>query len=198
MSDNTRRFVKISGPAVLVAFTMMVAGPGQGAQAASRTLQQGTHEGAHAAAPAPGSGTPFTAEQLSSMLPATVYFAGRTAPLQLRNAGGTKFASGSTLWISLVDSSGYSSSVQERYQFYLVTEGPLRFGDVTLRPGAYGGGFVGDRFVLMDLGDHTIGEGATQNDTALPRPRPLQLFGVQPNAVKLYLGRRWVMLRSPE
>lgn len=145
-----------------------------------------------------GPGVPFTADKLNALLPPSVYFAGRTAPLQTRNAGGTKFANGSTFWVSLVDSSGYASSVQERYQFYLVTEGPIRFGDVALRPGAYGGGFVGERFVLMDIGDHSIGEGATQTDANLRRPRPLQVVADQPGAVKLYLGRRWVMVRTAQ
>ena len=141
-------------------------------------------------------GTPFSGEKLSSLLPPSVYFAGRTAPLQLRNAGGVRFADGSILWVSLVDSSGYSSAVQDRYQFYLVTEGPVHFGEVMLKAGAYGGGFVGDKFVLMDLGDHPVGEGPTQTDATFQRPRPLQILEDQPNAVKLYLGRRWVTLRS--
>ncbi len=145
-----------------------------------------------------GPGVPFTAEKMTTLLPPSVYFAGRTAPLQTRNAGGTKFGNGAIFWVSLVDSSGYASSVQERYQFYVVTEGPVRFGDVTLRPGAYGGGFVGERFLLMDLGDHSIGEGPVQTDTGLRRPRPLQVVADQPGAVKLYLGRRWVTVRTAE
>ena len=151
-------------------------------------------ETAKAEAMAPG--VPFTAAQLNSMLPATVYFAGRTAPLQLRNSGGVKFANGTILWVGLVDSSGYSTGVQERYQFYLVAEGPVRVGDIELHAGAYGGGFAGGQVILMDLGDHTIGQGATQTDAALQRPRPLQLVGDGSNAAKLYLGRKWVGIQA--
>ncbi len=176
--------------ALLLGATLL-AGPVQGVGAA-----QTPAPAAEKVAATPGPGVPFTPEKIASLLPQTVYFAGRTAPLQLRNASGTKFASGSILWVSLVDSSGYSSSVQERYQFYLVTEGPLRVGDVALAAGAYGGGFVGDHFVLMDLGDHTVGEGPTQEDAAMRRPRPLQIVADQPNTVKLYLGRKWVTLRA--
>ena len=130
------------------------------------------------------------------MLPATVYFQRQTAPLQLRNAGGTAFANNRIVWVSLVDNSGYSTGVQERYQFYLVTEGPLRFGDASLPAGAYGGGFLGDHFLLMDLGGGTLAQGPLQNDAALVRPRPLQLVPGTSSAVKLYLGRRWVLLQS--
>ena len=178
---------------------LLLGAPGvlRGASPMSYGSPQGeTKAGASSASAATSApGIPFTAEKVSSLLPATVYFAGRTAPLQTRNAGGTVLPSG-ILWISLVDSSGYSTSVQERYQFYFVTEGPVHVGDVALKAGAYGGGFVGDHFVLMDLGDHTVGEGATQNDTEMRRPRPLQVVGDQPNTVKLYLGRRWVVIRA--
>lgn len=170
------------------------------------TLLVGTFPGglARAAAlqaPGPGAqasrpGVPFTADKLNSLLPTAVYFQGRTAPLQLRNSGGTDFGNGRIVWVSLVDSSGYASSVQERYQFYLVTEGPLQFGSARIAAGAYGGGFLGDHFVLMDLGGHTVAEGPISADPALARPRPLQVVGASPDAVKLYLGRNWVLLHS--
>ncbi len=141
-------------------------------------------------------GVPFSAEKLKPLLPETVYFEGRTAPLQTRNAGGTAFAGNAILWVSLVDSSGYASEIQNRYQFYLVTEGPLRVGDTDLQAGAYGGGFLGDRFLLMDLGGHTVAEGPTESAATLPRPRPLQLQANTPDSVKLYLGRRFLTMHA--
>ena len=156
---------------------------------------------ASAAAAQPGRttgepGVPLKADKLNQLLPATVYFQGRTAALQLRNAGGTVFPGGAVVWAALVDTSGYASNVQERYQFYLVTEAPLTIGGSKIAAGAYGAGFLGDRFVVMDLGGHTVAEGSTQVETGLPRPRPLQVLPEAPNAVKLFLGRRWVELRS--
>ncbi len=148
-----------------------------------------------AAAPSTAA-VPFTADKLSSLLPATVYFQGRSAPLQLRNAAGTDFNGRSIFWASLVDTSGYSTSVQARYQFYLVSEGPLHLGGVTVPAGAYGGGFLGDRFLLMDPGGHTVLEGPLTNDTSLKRPRPLQIVPDGPSSVKLYLGRHWVLVQS--
>ncbi len=96
----------------------------------------------------------------------------------------------------MVDSSGYASGIQEKYQFYLVTEGPLRIGNAKIGPGAYGGGFVGNEFELMDLGGHTVAQGPTQTDADLRRPRPLQVLADSSTAVKLVLGRRWVELES--
>lgn len=145
----------------------------------------------------PGPGVPFTAEQISSLIPATVYFQGKSAPVQLRNAGGTTFAGGAVVWVALVDSSGYSSSVQEKYQFYFVTETPLTVGGVSVPAGVYGGGFLKDHFLLMDVGGHTVAQGPLQMDADLHRPRPLEVLADTPSSVKLYLGRRWVKLQSP-
>ncbi len=156
-------------------------------------LQSGDHPSDTASTP---QGVPFSSEKLGSLLPATVYFQEKTAPLQLRNAAGTTFGNQAIVWASLVDTSGYSTSVQERYQFYFVTESGLRFGSVHLPAGAYGGGYVGNRFVLMDLGGHSIGEGDTEMDANLRRPRPLQMVADGPTSVKLYLGRRWVLLQA--
>ncbi len=139
-------------------------------------------------------GVPFKADKLATLLPATVYFQGRTANLQLRNAGGTAFGGNAIVWAALVDASGYASNVQERYQFYLVTETPLQIGDAQLAAGVYGAGFVGQRFVIMDIGGHTVAQGSTQLDQILPHPRPLQMLPESADAVKLYLGRRWVTL----
>ena len=146
--------------------------------------------------PSAAPGVPFTAEKLSSLLPATVYFQGRTASLQIRNAAGTAFEGGAIVWAALVDSSGYAGSVQDKYQFYLVTEGPLRVGEKRLAPGAYGGGIVGNKFILMDLGGHTVLDEPTKVNGTLARPRPLQMAFQSGSSVKLLLGRRWVALQA--
>ena len=133
---------------------------------------------------------------MARLLPATVYFEGKTAPLQLRNAAAVRFGDNATVWASLVDTSGYASDVQARYQFYLVTESALLVGQATLAAGAYGGGFLGDRFLIMDLGGHTLAEGDLLTDPGIKRPRPLQILPDTPDAVKLYLGRHWVRLKA--
>ena len=148
--------------------------------------------GATVAAP----GTPFTPQTLAALLPPSVYFQGKTASVQQRNAGGTSFGPNATVWAALVDTSGYASDVQSRYQFYLVTEAPLRFGDARIPAGAYGGGFLNEAFVLMDLGGRVIAQGPVQNDAGLRRPRPLEVVASSAQSVRLYLGRRWVLLSS--
>ena len=142
----------------------------------------------------------LTPDQINRLLPPSVYFKGQTAPLQLRNAGAARFPDGAILFAALVDTSGYSTSVRERYQFYLVTEAPLSIGGKLLPAGAYGAGFLEDgAFVIMDLGGHDLLLAHTERDEALHRPRPLQLVvASNPQELRLYLGRSFATLtRAP-
>ena len=145
------------------------------------------------AAPALGMGI-LPAADVERLLPPSVYFRGQSAPLQLRNAAVYRSATGVIFWASLVDTSGYSTGVRERYQFYLITEQPLRFGTVTLPAGAYGCGFLSDGTALVaDLGGHDVATTALVTDAEFRHPRPLQMVA-DGGAVRLYLGRQYVVL----
>ena len=96
---------------------------------------------------------------------------------------------------ALVDSSGYSSQVQEKYQAYLITETALSIDGHRLEPGAYGVGFIaGDNFIVMDIGGHDLFTARTAKDATLHRPAPLQVLAA-PGAndqYRLYAGRTFV------
>ncbi len=83
----------------------------------------------------------LSASEAAKFLPNVVFFRGQSAPIQARNSGGVQFAKDALLLISLVDTAGYSSSVQERYQAYLITETAIDIEGHRLEPGAYGCGF---------------------------------------------------------
>jgi len=80
----------------------------------------------------------LTAPEAAKLLPDSVFFRGQSAPIQARNSGGVQFAKDALLLISLVDTAGYSSSVQEKYQAYLITEAAIDIEGHRLEPGAYG------------------------------------------------------------
>jgi hypothetical protein len=77
----------------------------------------------------------------NKLLPEKVFFRGQIAPVQARNTGGVRFADGFLVFAGLVDSSGYSTGIREKYQAYLINEVPIEIGGQTLKPGAYGIGF---------------------------------------------------------
>ena len=138
---------------------------------------------------------------MSSVMPAQVFFRGQSATVQMRNSGGVRYADGMFTLMALVDTSGYSSGIQQRYQAYLITEVPLQLGDGgdarKLVPGAYGVGFIqNDRFVAMDLGAHEQLNVGSHHDAELHRPMPLQVVDT-PTAetYRFYEGRSFVTLR---
>ena len=138
-------------------------------------------------------------EQAGAILPEKVFYRGQSAPIQARNSAGVRFADSMMVLAALVDTSGYSSTVKETYQAYLITEVPLMLNDQKLAPGAYGFGFIGDdKMVVMDLGAHQLLSTTTTPDAALARPNPLQVLPDPGSAsrYRLYLGRSYVTFEA--
>ncbi len=138
---------------------------------------------------------------LDSLVPASVYFQGQSATVQKRNSAGVRFSGGAVMFATKVDTGGYSSSIQERYQAYLITEVSLAIGGNRLPPGAYGIGFINNnKFVVMDIGGHDLFVTDSQRDEALTRPTPLQISSDRvPQSYRLYSGRSFVtFVRAPE
>lgn len=147
---------------------------------------------------APGKDIVLKAADVNTRLvPETVFFRGQTAPTQLRNSAGVHFADGAYVLATMVDSSGYSSGIREKYQAYLLAEAALDFGGQTLPAGAYGFGFIsGEKFVIMDLGAHDVLQIFSQHDAELKRPVPMQIVAGSASGVyRLYAGRDYVEFR---
>ena len=143
-----------------------------------------------------GSGALLGPAQTQKLLPQSVYFKGQSATTQIRNSGGVKFADGAYLLAVLVDTSGYSSEVAQKYQAYLITEDAIRIEGKRLPAGIYGVGFLsGDRFVVMDVGAHELLTVPSQTDATSKRPRPLQLTAAA-GSYRLYEGRRYVTVEK--
>lgn len=137
-------------------------------------------------------------QQAGGIMPATVFFRGQTSTIQARNSAGIKLADGKLVLTAIVDTSGYSSAVQQSYQAYLINEVPLNLGGHTLQPGAYGYGFVaGNAAVVMDLGGNELFRTPTSLDDKLARPTPLQIIASDGGVYRLYLGRQFVTLNLP-
>jgi len=127
------------------------------------------------------------------LLPAAVYYKAQSAPTQLRNSGGVKFADGYYLLATLVDTSGYSSDVAAKYQAYFITEVPIKIGGQSLPAGVYGVGFIADnKFVITDVGAHDLVTTSYATDDGLKRPMPLQVMTDPAGGFRLYAGRKYV------
>ena len=131
------------------------------------------------------------------IFPERVFFRGQAAPVQMRNTGGVHFVDDLYVLAGLVDNSGYSTSIREKYQGYLLSEVTLEIGGQTLKPGAYGFGFIdGGKFVILDLGANDVFQTAAQRDAEIKRPVPLQvLASSNAGSYRLYAGRDFVEFR---
>src|SRR5208282_1229547 len=101
----------------------------------------------------------------AKLFPDKVFFGGQVATVQLRNAGGIHFSDGAYTLAALVDGSGYSTELRQKYQGYLLSEAAIEIQGHKLPAGAYGFGFLnGGKFVVMDVGAHDIFQGNSSKD----------------------------------
>src|SRR5271154_6835485 len=157
-------------------FISSVAAPASMAQASAKT----------------GQDVVLKASEVSpALFPDKVFFRGKTAATQLRNSGGVHFADGMYFLTALVDNSGYSTAIKEKYQAYILTEVALTIDGTTLPAGAYGIGWLKDgKFVVMDLGAHDLFTVDSKHDNGLAHPVPLQVVaGASAGTYLLYGGR---------
>ena len=137
----------------------------------------------------------LTADQVKKAAPASYFFAGQSAGVQLRNTAGVKNSAGKLVLAGLVDTSGYSTAVQEKYQGFLITEAKLTFEGATLEPGQYGFGFKDGKLIVMNVASTDLFSVAGQTDDQLKHPVPLK-FEKDGGGYRLYSGRKYVVLKA--
>ena len=99
----------------------------------------------------------LSSDEVKKVVPAEFFFRGQKAPVQLRNAVGFQLANGKMALAALVDASGYSTAIQQKYQGLLITETRISIGGSELAPGQYGFGFTADgKFVVMNVANDDV------------------------------------------
>jgi hypothetical protein len=130
------------------------------------------------------------------LMPPSVFFQGQVASVQMRNSFGVRFKGGGLVLAGVVDTGGYSSAVQQKYQFYLLSDTGFELNGKRFTPGSYGCGFWEKNILVMDLGGNEVYRSPVAHDDAMTRPRPLQIVaGKATDEYRLYLGRDYVTLR---
>jgi len=137
----------------------------------------------------------LSADEVRKVTPATYFFRGQSATVQMRNSAGFSAAGGKLILAGLVDTSGYASDVQAKYQGLLITEVKLDVEGTKLPPGQYGFGFSQDgKFLVMDVGANDLFSVAGKMDEKLAHPVPLKIVE-DGGAYRLYAGRKFVSLK---
>ena len=137
----------------------------------------------------------LTSDEVKKATPTEYFFRGQKAPVQLRNSVGFQLADGKMALAALVDASGYSTAIQQKYQGLLITEVKLNIGGSQLAPGQYGFGFTADgKFSVMDVANNDVLSASWQTDQALQRAVPIKLVE-DGDGYKLYSGKKWIGIK---
>jgi hypothetical protein len=132
--------------------------------------------------------------ELERVVPPGFYFEGQSGATQMRNAAAVQLGPRRFVLAGLVDTSGYASDVQAKYQGFIVTDSPITIGGSRLPTGAYGFGFSADGWLnVMDVGGRRVLYVRARSDERLQRPRPLMMTDAR-NGVRLYAGRSFVVI----
>ena len=140
--------------------------------------------------------TILTGTELTKVVPTGFYFQGLSAPTQMRNSAAARFGTTRFVIAGLVDTSGYSSDIREKYVGFLITDSEITLNGTSLPAGAYGFGFGTEgKLTVMDVGGKDLLSVDITNDKALRRPRPLMMTA-DPGGVRLYNGRNYVVIAA--
>ena len=135
------------------------------------------------------------AEDLQKVVPPSYFFRGQSASVQLRNSAGFRTPDGKLVLAGLVDTSGYSSAVAEKYQGFLITEVKLSIEGSDLPPGQYGFGFSQQgKVLIMDVGANDLCSVSSHLDENLHRAVLLTIVADH-GSYRLYAGKKWVSLK---
>jgi hypothetical protein len=131
--------------------------------------------------------------ELKQVIPNSFFFDGQVAPVQMRNCVAIRLNSGKLVEAGLVDNSGYSTGVAEKYQGFFITEQKITIGNKSLPPGQYGFGFANGKFRVMDVAVNDMLLVDYKEDNELKRPVPLKAVEEGGN-YRLYAGKKYVTI----
>lgn len=147
-----------------------------------------------------------TGKAFDKAVPKDFYLEGNSIPVEKRNSVLALTPSGARLVAGLIDTSGYSSQVQQKYIGMLISEGSVEVCGKRVGVGSYGFGLVRAhgapgkmegpaRFNLYNQAGHEVGSCEAPWDAKFEHPRPLDLVPGAAGSARLYLGRNWVELK---
>jgi len=138
-----------------------------------------------------------TGDAFTRAVPGDFYLEGNRIPVEKRNAALLKNAKGARVVLGLIDTSGYSSQIQQKYMGMLITETKLSVCGNALGVGSYGLGLerpaatsgADAPFRIYNQAGEKVGECAAKKDDSVKQPKPLEVSAAKVGPAKLYLGK---------
>jgi hypothetical protein len=155
------------------------------------------------AARAQGGFEPVSADAFTRAVPADFYLEGNRIPVEKRNTAVLKNANGARMVIGLIDTTGYSTQIKQKYIGMLITEMPISVCGIAVGVGSYGFGL--DRpaptstadapFKVYNQAGEKLGECAAKKDDSIKQAKPLATITPQGGPAKVYLGKYVIEIR---
>jgi len=136
----------------------------------------------------------LAASDLKTVEPSSFFYRGQSASTQTRNSAGIRTQDQKYVLAGMVDTSGYASSIAQKYQGFFITEVKVKIEGSELNPGEYGFGFVDDKFLITDCGANDVLSVSSKKDDELKRATPLKLTK-EGDAYRLYAGKKYVTVQ---
>ena len=146
---------------------------------------------------AQGGFEPVTADAFNRAVPTDFYLEGNHIPVEKRNAAVLKNAQGARVVLALVDTTGYTSQIQQKYAGMLITETKISVCGNALGVGSYGfglerpagAGTADAPFRIYNQAGEKVGECTAKKDDSVKQPKPLATTTAKGGPTKLYLGK---------
>jgi hypothetical protein len=159
--------------------------------------------GWHSEARAQGSFELITGTALNKALPEKFYLEGNAIPTEPRNAAMFKTPTAPRALFALIDTTGYSSRIKQKYIGMIITEGKLSVCGISLGVGSYGFGLdrpaapsdADAKFLVYNQAGEKLGECSVKKDMALKQGSPLKVVVQKGGGATLELTRYVLQLQ---
>jgi len=133
-------------------------------------------------------------------VPKDFYLEGNAIPTEKRNAVLLKTPGGKRVVVALIDTTGYSSQIQQKYIGMVIAEGTFSVCGQKMTVGSYGFGLdkpappseADATFHLYNQAGRKLFDCAAKKDTTATQAQPLQVTTT--GGTKLVLGKYWLDL----
>jgi hypothetical protein len=144
-----------------------------------------------------------TGKEFDTAMPKDFYLEGNAIPTEKRNAALLKTPAGARVLFALIDTTGYSSRIQQKYEGMLITEGKISLCGTVVPVGSYGFGLAKPappsdadaKFFLYNQAGTKVAECAAKKDSQMQHPSPLQVVLAKAPPARLYLTRYWLEIK---
>jgi hypothetical protein len=143
-------------------------------------------------------------EAFNKVIPKDFVLEENAIPTEKRNSALVMSPSGARIVVGLLDTSGYSSQVQEKYLGMLIAEGRVTVCGRHVAIGSYGFGLAksgsaagghASQFMVYNQAGEKVAECTASWDAKIKSPRPLEVVVHGGRTARLYVGRTWVELK---